>query len=75
MACNIYLIDNGDEIYKCITKLFQKEKDYKIHKAKTNQIEIKLIQIKIKKNQKKKRRIHGKRLFKNSRGNIRDFKK
>ena len=39
MACNIYLIDNGDEIYKCITKLFQKEKEYKIHKAKTNEIE------------------------------------
>ena len=39
MACNIYLIDNGDEIYKCITKLLQKEKEYKIHKAKTNEIE------------------------------------
>ena len=39
MACNIYLIDNGDEIYKCITKLFQKEKEYKIHKANTNEIE------------------------------------
>lgn len=39
MAYNIYLIDNDDEIYKCITKLFQKEKEYKIHKAKTNEIE------------------------------------
>ena len=39
MACNIYLIDNGDEIYKCITKLFQKEKEYKIHKSKSNEIE------------------------------------
>mgnify|MGYP000261705338 CR=1 FL=1 len=39
MAYNIYLIDDDNEIYKCITKLFQKEKEYKIHKAKTNQIE------------------------------------
>ncbi len=39
MAYNIYLIDNNDEIYKCITKLFQREKEYKIHKAKTNEIE------------------------------------
>ena len=39
MAYNIYLIDNGDEIYKCITRLFQREKEYKIHKAKTNEIE------------------------------------
>lgn len=39
MAYNIYLIDDDNEIYKSITKLFQKEKEYKIHKAKTNQIE------------------------------------
>ena len=39
MAYNIYLIDDDNEIYKCITTLFQKEKEYKIHKAKTNQIE------------------------------------
>lgn len=39
MAYNIYLIDNNDEIYKSITRIFQKEKDYKIRKAKTNQIE------------------------------------
>ena len=36
---NIYLIDNDDEIYKCINKLFQKEKEYKISKAKTNEID------------------------------------
>lgn len=39
MSYNIYLIDDNDEIYKSITRIFQKEKDYKIRKAKTNQIE------------------------------------
>lgn len=39
MAYNIYLIDNDDNIYTCLIELFKKEKDYKIKRAKTKEIE------------------------------------